>query len=66
MSTYNSSSAICNSGVTASSTGSCPADWRAWWREQSRIDGCDWNALIHCAEAALARLRAPHASGSSS
>jgi len=60
------SSAPFKAELCLSSTGSCAADWRAWWREQSRIDGCDWNALIHCAEAALARLRAPHASGSSS
>jgi hypothetical protein len=27
------------------STGCCPADWRAWWREQSVVDGTDWPAL---------------------
>jgi len=50
-----------NSSGTAADGG-----WRRWWAEQALIDGTNWRALIHCAEAALARLRAAHASGSPS
>ena len=31
--------------IVIPSTGCCPADWRAWWREQSVVDGTDWPAL---------------------
>jgi hypothetical protein len=32
--------------IVAPSTGSCPAHWCAWWREQSEIDGTTWDALL--------------------
>jgi hypothetical protein len=31
---------------TASSTGTCPADWRRWWRQQSIAAHADWASLL--------------------
>ena len=27
------------------STGTDPAGWRCWWREQAQVDGTDWPSL---------------------
>ena len=32
--------------LTLVSTGTNPDGWRAWWREQSRLDGSDWESLL--------------------
>jgi hypothetical protein len=32
--------------LTLVSTGTNPGGWRAWWREQSRLDGSDWRSLL--------------------
>jgi hypothetical protein len=42
------------------STGTCPAEWREYWAEQSRIDRTDWVSLLEAADQALTRLRAKH------
>ena len=42
-----------SSDITARST----TDWRAWWREQSVIDGTSWEALHPQLVAAWRQLR---------
>jgi hypothetical protein len=42
------------------STGYCLIDCRRWWREQSRIDGTDWPALLHQHERAFQELARIH------
>jgi hypothetical protein len=32
--------------MTISSTGSCPADWREWWRAESARCGTDLQTLL--------------------
>ena len=32
--------------LTLVSTGTNPDGWRAWWREQARLDGSDWGSLL--------------------
>jgi hypothetical protein len=44
--------------ATIPSTGTCPAEWRAWWNVEAVIQGTDWASLHrqHCE--AWRRLRA--------
>lgn len=42
------------------STGTCPAEWREWWREQSLLDGTDWRSLLDSADSVLRNLRKRH------
>jgi hypothetical protein len=47
-----------SSAIVARSTGTCPAEWRLYWVEQSRIDGgTDWQSLLTAAQSALTKLR---------
>jgi hypothetical protein len=32
--------------ITAGSTGTCPADWRAWWAAESVRVGSDWRGIL--------------------
>ncbi len=45
------------SALTAVSTGIDPNGWRAWWREQSRLDGTDWETITWQHISALYALR---------
>jgi hypothetical protein len=54
----NSSGLFKSEPATSPSTGTCPSEWRRWWRDQAQIDRTDWASLLEAAEAALARLRA--------
>lgn len=38
--------------------------WRAWWRQQSQIDGTNWVSLLAAADAALRDLRILHGASS--
>lgn len=49
---------------TAISTGSCPVEWREWWRDESVRLGTDWKTILGGAETALRRLYARHGSRS--
>jgi hypothetical protein len=54
------SHALFNPELSHRSTGTCPSEWRRWWRDQSRADRTDWKSLLDDASAALTRLRAQH------
>src|SRR5262249_27491641 len=41
---------------TTSPPGPCPADWRAWWREERVRCGTDWDTLGRAAARALWRI----------
>jgi hypothetical protein len=46
---YNTSTAASKSSsvdILINSTGTCPAEWRQWWREQAQTDGTTWSALL--------------------
>jgi hypothetical protein len=57
---YNTPTAASKSSfeILITSTGTCPSDWRAWWREQSLHDGTDWVALAWQHLGALSAVRA--------
>jgi hypothetical protein len=57
MSFLANSSAFDKSELLPSSTGTCPADWRAWWRQRSIADGTDWVSLHRQLVEAWCRLR---------
>src|SRR5262249_29799528 len=56
MDTIISPASVFNS--TISSTGTDPAGWRRWWREQAQIDGTDWSSLHRQLVGAWRALRA--------
>jgi hypothetical protein len=51
--------------VTTRSTGTCPAEWRLWWRAENIRVGTDWKTIIESAELVLRRLRKQHLAVSS-
>jgi hypothetical protein len=65
MAFLSNSSVPFKSELCLSSTGSNPAGWRRWWREESLIDGTDWTTLLAGADQVLRELRAQHVARSS-
>jgi hypothetical protein len=46
MAFLSNSSVPFKSELCLSSTGSCPADWRAWWQAEAFRQGSDWPSII--------------------
>jgi hypothetical protein len=58
---YNNASTAASSSFeipTANSTGTCPAEWRAWWLAEAERSGSDWRSLITIHLEVCDRLRA--------
>jgi hypothetical protein len=43
--------------ISSPSTGACPAEWRAWWKIESRRCGSDWHGVLYQHQEALRRLQ---------
>jgi hypothetical protein len=56
ISTLTTSSTTFNN--TTSSTGTCPAGWRQYWRRQAEIDGTTWRDIAELNVAAIDRFLA--------
>jgi hypothetical protein len=46
MAFLSNSSVPFKSELCLSSTGSCPANWRAWWQAEAFRQGSDWPSII--------------------